>query len=157
VDVIDEAFLRPGRIDRIIFVGPPDEVGRKEIFERKLERIEEERERKKEKEQEIKKDKGVEEEKEGKKEEGKSVEIEENEKNRLNEKAIEKESNLESKKIKPSKKTPISSDVDVDELVNLVCVCVCLINILCLAVSHICVYVFYVLDLPNTCFKILEK
>lgn len=35
---IDDALLRPGRFDKIIYVPPPDEVGRKEIIEKILER-----------------------------------------------------------------------------------------------------------------------
>jgi AAA family ATPase len=31
-DVIDSALLRPGRIDRILYVGPPDLESRIEIF-----------------------------------------------------------------------------------------------------------------------------
>ncbi|KAI9481244.1 MAG: P-loop containing nucleoside triphosphate hydrolase protein [Benjaminiella poitrasii] len=31
-DIIDDALLRPGRIDRILYVGPPDVQSRKEIF-----------------------------------------------------------------------------------------------------------------------------
>ncbi|KAL0085560.1 P-loop containing nucleoside triphosphate hydrolase protein [Phycomyces blakesleeanus] len=31
-DIIDDALLRPGRIDRILYVGPPDIDSRKEIF-----------------------------------------------------------------------------------------------------------------------------
>ncbi|OZJ03805.1 hypothetical protein BZG36_03019 [Bifiguratus adelaidae] len=31
-DIIDAALLRPGRIDRILFVSPPDEASRREIF-----------------------------------------------------------------------------------------------------------------------------
>jgi len=31
-DVIDLALLRPGRLDRILFVGPPDQQGREEIL-----------------------------------------------------------------------------------------------------------------------------
>ncbi|KAI7902225.1 P-loop containing nucleoside triphosphate hydrolase protein [Cokeromyces recurvatus] len=31
-DIIDDALLRPGRIDRILYVGPPDFQSRKEIF-----------------------------------------------------------------------------------------------------------------------------
>ena len=31
-DLIDPALLRPGRFDRVIYVSPPDEVGRLEIF-----------------------------------------------------------------------------------------------------------------------------
>jgi transitional endoplasmic reticulum ATPase len=33
VDAIDQAFRRPGRFDREIFVGPPDAAGRREILE----------------------------------------------------------------------------------------------------------------------------
>ena len=32
-DMLDEALLRPGRLDRIIYVPPPDREGRKKIFE----------------------------------------------------------------------------------------------------------------------------
>lgn len=32
-DMLDEALLRPGRLDRIIYVPPPDRDGRKKIFE----------------------------------------------------------------------------------------------------------------------------
>ncbi|MFA6673415.1 MAG: AAA family ATPase [Methanoculleus sp.] len=32
-DMLDEALLRPGRFDRIIYVPPPDREGRKKIFE----------------------------------------------------------------------------------------------------------------------------
>jgi transitional endoplasmic reticulum ATPase len=32
-DMLDEALLRPGRLDRIIYVPPPDRQGRKKIFE----------------------------------------------------------------------------------------------------------------------------
>jgi transitional endoplasmic reticulum ATPase len=35
---IDDALLRPGRFDKIIYVPPPDEVGRKEIIEKILRR-----------------------------------------------------------------------------------------------------------------------
>ncbi|KAI8097370.1 P-loop containing nucleoside triphosphate hydrolase protein [Halteromyces radiatus] len=31
-DIIDDALLRPGRIDRILYVGPPDLASRREIF-----------------------------------------------------------------------------------------------------------------------------
>ncbi|KAJ3164659.1 hypothetical protein HDU88_005087 [Geranomyces variabilis] len=31
-DIIDSALLRPGRIDRVLYVGPPDEASRLEIF-----------------------------------------------------------------------------------------------------------------------------
>ncbi|MBW0480769.1 hypothetical protein O181_020484 [Austropuccinia psidii MF-1] len=31
-DVIDKALMRPGRLDRILYVGPPDQESRKEIF-----------------------------------------------------------------------------------------------------------------------------
>lgn len=31
-DIIDDALLRPGRIDRILYVGPPSLESRKEIF-----------------------------------------------------------------------------------------------------------------------------
>ncbi|KAI0072999.1 AAA family ATPase [Panus rudis PR-1116 ss-1] len=31
-DVIDSALMRPGRLDRILFVGPPDQAGREEIL-----------------------------------------------------------------------------------------------------------------------------
>ncbi|KAG1814126.1 P-loop containing nucleoside triphosphate hydrolase protein [Suillus variegatus] len=31
-DVIDSALMRPGRLDRILYVGPPDHVGREEIL-----------------------------------------------------------------------------------------------------------------------------
>lgn len=32
-DIIDPALLRPGRFDRLIFIGPPDEKAREQIFE----------------------------------------------------------------------------------------------------------------------------
>ncbi len=32
-DMLDEALLRPGRLDRMIYVPPPDREGRKKIFE----------------------------------------------------------------------------------------------------------------------------
>ncbi|KAI9585475.1 ATPase family protein 2 homolog [Glossina fuscipes] len=38
-DLIDKALLRPGRIDRIIYVGLPDEKARKEIFHIKLQKM----------------------------------------------------------------------------------------------------------------------
>ncbi|THG96085.1 hypothetical protein EW026_g5686 [Hermanssonia centrifuga] len=31
-DVIDSALMRPGRVDRILYVGPPDQLGREEIL-----------------------------------------------------------------------------------------------------------------------------
>ncbi len=36
-DMIDQALLRPGRIDRLIYVEPPDEAGREKIFSIHLE------------------------------------------------------------------------------------------------------------------------
>ncbi|XP_049848619.1 ATPase family protein 2 homolog [Schistocerca gregaria] len=38
-DVIDEALMRPGRIDRIIYVGPPDDEARKKIYQLQLKKI----------------------------------------------------------------------------------------------------------------------
>ena len=38
-DVIDSALLRPGRIDRILYVGPPDQATRKEIFQIEFRRM----------------------------------------------------------------------------------------------------------------------
>lgn len=38
-DLIDRALLRPGRIDRIVFVGLPDRETRREIFEIKLKKM----------------------------------------------------------------------------------------------------------------------
>ncbi|KAG1137361.1 hypothetical protein G6F37_007521 [Rhizopus arrhizus] len=38
-DIIDNALLRPGRIDRILYVGPPDYASRKEIFKIQLKRM----------------------------------------------------------------------------------------------------------------------
>lgn len=38
-DVIDSALLRPGRIDRILYVGPPDLASRAEIFEIEFRRM----------------------------------------------------------------------------------------------------------------------
>lgn len=38
-DVIDKALLRPGRIDRILYVGPPDELACEEIFRIELRRM----------------------------------------------------------------------------------------------------------------------
>ncbi len=31
-DILDEAILRPGRLDRLVYIKPPDEKGREEIF-----------------------------------------------------------------------------------------------------------------------------
>lgn len=31
-DILDPAFLRPGRIDRLLYVGPPDEKSRAQII-----------------------------------------------------------------------------------------------------------------------------
>jgi AAA family ATPase len=38
-DVIDSALLRPGRIDRILYIGPPDLASRREIFEIEFSRM----------------------------------------------------------------------------------------------------------------------
>ncbi|KAG1455983.1 hypothetical protein G6F46_007923 [Rhizopus delemar] len=38
-DIIDNALLRPGRIDRILYVGPPDYASRKEIFKIQLKKM----------------------------------------------------------------------------------------------------------------------
>jgi AAA family ATPase len=38
-DVIDSALLRPGRIDRILYVGPPSYESRMEIFRISLRRM----------------------------------------------------------------------------------------------------------------------
>lgn len=38
-DRIDKALLRPGRLDRIVYVPLPDETTRKEIFRIKLEKM----------------------------------------------------------------------------------------------------------------------
>ena len=38
-DIIDKALLRPGRIDRILFVAPPDHASRREIFRIQLKRM----------------------------------------------------------------------------------------------------------------------
>ncbi|KAI8981572.1 P-loop containing nucleoside triphosphate hydrolase protein [Pilobolus umbonatus] len=38
-DIIDDALLRPGRIDRILYVGPPDLPSRKEIFRIQLRKM----------------------------------------------------------------------------------------------------------------------
>ena len=40
-DMLDEALMRPGRLDRIIYVPPPDIAGRKKIFEVYLKEAEE--------------------------------------------------------------------------------------------------------------------
>ncbi|KAG8860855.1 AAA+-type ATPase [Tulasnella sp. 330] len=39
-DVLDSALMRPGRLDRILYVGPPDLQGRKEIWEVRLRKME---------------------------------------------------------------------------------------------------------------------
>ncbi|KAI9258284.1 P-loop containing nucleoside triphosphate hydrolase protein, partial [Sporodiniella umbellata] len=39
VESLDEALLRPGRIDRILYVGPPDYLSRKEIFKIQLNKM----------------------------------------------------------------------------------------------------------------------
>ncbi len=38
-DVIDPSLIRPGRLDLLLYVGPPDERARREIFERNLKRM----------------------------------------------------------------------------------------------------------------------
>ncbi|KAI8069245.1 P-loop containing nucleoside triphosphate hydrolase protein [Gongronella butleri] len=38
-DIIDAALLRPGRIDRILYVGPPDYASRRSIFDIQLKRM----------------------------------------------------------------------------------------------------------------------
>jgi SpoVK/Ycf46/Vps4 family AAA+-type ATPase len=38
-DIIDDALLRPGRIDRILYVGPPDLPSRREIFRIQLRKM----------------------------------------------------------------------------------------------------------------------
>ncbi|ORY96841.1 P-loop containing nucleoside triphosphate hydrolase protein [Syncephalastrum racemosum] len=38
-DIIDEALLRPGRIDRILYVGPPDYDARRDIFRIQLQKM----------------------------------------------------------------------------------------------------------------------
>ncbi|KAI9323559.1 P-loop containing nucleoside triphosphate hydrolase protein, partial [Dichotomocladium elegans] len=38
-DIIDDALLRPGRIDRILYVGPPDVESRRDIFRIQLSRM----------------------------------------------------------------------------------------------------------------------
>ncbi|KAI8051985.1 P-loop containing nucleoside triphosphate hydrolase protein [Syncephalis plumigaleata] len=38
-DIMDSALLRPGRIDRILYVGPPDQMTRTAILERQLTRM----------------------------------------------------------------------------------------------------------------------
>lgn len=38
-DIIDDALLRPGRIDRILYVGPPNLESRKEIFNIQLKKM----------------------------------------------------------------------------------------------------------------------
>ncbi|KAI9361474.1 P-loop containing nucleoside triphosphate hydrolase protein [Pilaira anomala] len=38
-DIIDDALLRPGRIDRILYVGPPDLDSRREIFKIQLKKM----------------------------------------------------------------------------------------------------------------------
>ncbi|KAG9036997.1 AAA+-type ATPase [Tulasnella sp. JGI-2019a] len=39
-DVLDSALMRPGRLDRILYVGPPDLQARKEIWEVRLKKME---------------------------------------------------------------------------------------------------------------------
>ncbi|KAH8082458.1 AAA family ATPase [Cristinia sonorae] len=38
-DVIDSALMRPGRLDRILYVGPPDQAGREEILRIRLRKM----------------------------------------------------------------------------------------------------------------------
>ncbi|KAG0164790.1 spermatogenesis associated protein 5 [Apophysomyces sp. BC1015] len=38
-DIIDDALMRPGRIDRILYVGPPDFFSRREIFRIQLQKM----------------------------------------------------------------------------------------------------------------------
>ncbi|RKP33839.1 spermatogenesis associated 5, isoform CRA_b, partial [Dimargaris cristalligena] len=38
-DIIDDALLRPGRIDRVLYIGPPDELARRDIFQIQLSKM----------------------------------------------------------------------------------------------------------------------
>lgn len=38
-DVLDPALMRPGRLDRILYVGPPDLASRREIFRISIKRM----------------------------------------------------------------------------------------------------------------------
>jgi AAA family ATPase len=38
-DILDSALLRPGRIDSVMYVAPPNELSRRAIFENKLKKI----------------------------------------------------------------------------------------------------------------------
>ena len=37
--MLDPAFLRPGRIDRMLYVGPPDDDARRAIFDLQLTKV----------------------------------------------------------------------------------------------------------------------
>ena len=95
-DALDAAFLRPGRIDRMVFVPPPDAAGRLDIFTRRTRPV---------------------------------SECGNADKKKKDDTNMQKNDSLEDDG--PDTRMPISSDVSLQELVDLVCVfCVCLFILL---------------------------